>query len=269
MTAFFYHLTYDFRTGLRDRSLMLMNYLFPLFFYALMGALMGGINPGFLKTMIPAMIVIAMMTGEVLGLPNPIVSARELGIFRSFKINGVPALNIVTVPVISSMLHTIVVTAIITATAPVLFKAPLPMDWGYFILVALLANFALAGAGVLIGIVSPNSRSTILVAQLIFLPSMMLSGMMFPTSQLPETLRRIALLLPATHAMNAWSSLAYGLTPAIEPTASMVVLLLGGLLSFCLALYLFSWDNQNRRRQRAWMIALVALLPYLASAVLF
>ena len=36
MTAFVSHLSYDFRTGLRDRSLMLMNYLFPLFFFVMM-----------------------------------------------------------------------------------------------------------------------------------------------------------------------------------------------------------------------------------------
>ena len=32
MNAFGHHLTYEFRTGLRDRSMLLMNYLFPLFF---------------------------------------------------------------------------------------------------------------------------------------------------------------------------------------------------------------------------------------------
>ncbi len=269
MTAFVYHLSYDFRTGLRDRSLMLMNYLFPLFFYAMMGGLMGGINPGFLNTMIPGMIIVAMMAGEILGLPNPIVSARELGIFRSFKINGVPALNIVTVPVLSSLLHTIVVAVIITVTANPIFKAVLPVNWGYFILVGLLASFALSGAGILLGVVSPNSRSTILIAQLIFLPSMMLSGMMFPTAQLPETLRHIALLLPPTHAMNAWNGLAYGQPSVISPAASLIVLLVGGLLSFCLALYLFTWDNQNRHHQRSWIFALIAFVPYLVSAVIF
>ncbi len=47
MSAFIHHLAYDFRTGIRDRSKLLMFYLFPLVFFALMGGLMSSVNPGF------------------------------------------------------------------------------------------------------------------------------------------------------------------------------------------------------------------------------
>ena len=105
MTAFIHHFMYDFRIGLRDKSLLLLNYLFPLGFYVLMGLLMTGLNPTFALTMIPAMILVTIMACTLLGLPNPVVESRESGIFRSFKINGVPALSIVTIPVLSSMVH--------------------------------------------------------------------------------------------------------------------------------------------------------------------
>src|SRR5512136_1206415 len=114
MTAYVHHLTYDFYNGLRDRSLLLMNYLFPLALYLMMGALMGGINPTFRETMIPAMIVIAVMACTLLGMPNPIVSSRETGVFRSFKINGVPAASLLSIPVLSSLLHMILVSVLIT-----------------------------------------------------------------------------------------------------------------------------------------------------------
>ena len=76
MSAFLHHFLYDFRTGLRDKSLLLMNYLFPLGFYILMGLLMTGLNPTFAPTMIPAMILVAMMACTLLGLPNPVVELR-------------------------------------------------------------------------------------------------------------------------------------------------------------------------------------------------
>src|SRR4030042_801357 len=85
MTAFFHHFMYDFRTGLRDKTLLLMNYLFPLGFYILMGLLMTGLNPTFSPTMIPTMILVAMMANTLLGLPNPIVDSREAGTFRPLK----------------------------------------------------------------------------------------------------------------------------------------------------------------------------------------
>jgi ABC-2 type transport system permease protein len=269
MTAFMSHLSYDFRAGLRDRSLMLMNYLFPLFFYVMMGALMTGINPAFANTMIPALIIVGVMTNTLLGMPGPAVAAREAGIYRSFKINGIPALSILSIPVVSSLLHMAIVAAIITVTAHPFFGGLLPTQWGFFILIVFLSTFAMAGIGMLIGVIANGARSTMLIGQIFFLPSMMLSGLMFPISMLPPALSRIAMILPATHAMNAWNALAYGQTTTLNPYASVLALLAGGLIAFGLAAYLFSWDTQNTKRRLPAAIAMLALIPYALCAFLF
>ncbi|OGO65449.1 MAG: hypothetical protein A2030_09685 [Chloroflexi bacterium RBG_19FT_COMBO_50_10] len=267
MTAFFHHFMYDFRTGLRDKSLLLMNYLFPLGFYILMGLLMTGLNPTFAPTMIPAMILVAMMACTLLGLPNPVVESREAGIFRSFKINGVPALSIVTIPVLSSCVHIILVSTIITFTAGPLFKAGIPVNWGYFVLVLLLTAFTFASIGMLIGVVSPNSRAIVLFSQSIFLPSMILGGLMVPSSMLPPTLYRVSLLLPTSHAMNAWKGLAFGMEPAFDPRWALLILLSSGMIAFALAIYLFSWDSKNKQRDRNPFLALLTLIPYVLGAI--
>ena len=58
-----------------------------------------------------------------------------------------PALSILTIPVLSSLLHvTLIVSAIITLTAGPLFKAAAPVNWVYFVLVTLLATFAWPGS---------------------------------------------------------------------------------------------------------------------------
>jgi len=90
MNAFTNHFSFEFRTGIRNKTLPLMNHLFPLGVYAMMGLLMTGINPTFRETMIPAMVVFAILAATILGLPDPLVTAREAGIFRSDKINSVP-----------------------------------------------------------------------------------------------------------------------------------------------------------------------------------
>jgi len=38
MTAFVNHFVFEFKTGLRNSNLLLMNYLFPLAFYAILNA---------------------------------------------------------------------------------------------------------------------------------------------------------------------------------------------------------------------------------------
>lgn len=73
MSAFTNHFSFEFRTGIRDKTLLLMNYLFPIGLYIMLGLLMTELNPLFVETMIPAMILIAIMSGTVLSLPNPLV----------------------------------------------------------------------------------------------------------------------------------------------------------------------------------------------------
>lgn len=269
MNAFANHFSYEFRTGIRNRSLLLLNYLFPLAFYGMMGVVMVGINPTFREALLPAMVVFAIYSAAILGLPDPLVQARDNGIFRSYLINGVPRLNILSLPALTTSLHLVIVTAIISLTAPLLFDAPTPVNWAAFAVVFLATLFAAAGLGVLIGVVSPNSRATILFSQLLFLPSMLIGGLMLPYGLLPRAAQVAAQLLPSTHAMNAFRGLAMGQTADFWPWGSVLILLAGGLTAFGLAFALFRWDSHHTARRLPTAAALLALAPYAAGIVAF
>jgi ABC-2 type transport system permease protein len=197
-----------------------------------------------------------------------LVTAREAGIFRSYKINGVPAISILVIPALTTILHIVLVTIIITATAPLFFDAPSPVNWPGFVVTLLVTAFACAGLGVLIGVISPSSRMTVLWSQLIFIPSMLLGGMMIPYSMLPEGAGKVAQLLPATHAMNAFRGLAMDLTADFDPLGSLIILLASGVLAFGLAIYLFNWDRRNTTQRGHPLLALLALLPYAIGILL-
>ncbi len=269
MRAFINHFAFEFRTGLRNKDLLLLNYLFPLGFYLMMGVMMGQINPLFVETMIPAMAIFAVLSATILGLPNPLVEAREGGIFRSFKINGVPAISILSIPALTTAFHAVIVAFVIALTGTPLFKAPAPVNWFAFALLCLLAAFTCAGVGALIGVISANTRVTILWSQLIYLPSIMLSGMMVPTTMLPAALRKVGLLLPPTYALHAFQGLSQGQATDVNPWAAVAILIAGGLLAFDMALYLFSWDRQNATRRGHPAMALIALVPYIVGALAF
>ncbi len=268
MNAFVNHFSFEFRTGIRDKTQLLMNYLLPIGLYGMLGFLMTELNPDFSETVIPAMIIVAILFSMVLGLPTPLVAAREAGIFRSYKINGVPAISILTIPALTTILHMVVVAVIITATAPLFFSAPAPVNWAGFILFFLLAAFAHAGLGMLISVISSSTRATVLWQQLVFLPSMLIGGLMIPYSILPGALGKVGLLLPATYAVNVFQGLTQNQATAFDPLWSVLILLAGGILSFGLANYLFCWDSQNKTRRGHSLLALLALLPYVLGVVL-
>ncbi|MGC9334355.1 MAG: ABC transporter permease, partial [Anaerolineae bacterium] len=151
---------------------------------------------------------------------------------------------------------------LITATAPLLFDAPLPENWLCYVLVFAAMALACAGLSVLIGVVSPSSRMTVLWSQLVFVPSMLLGGLMLPYSMLPGIAAKFAQLLPATHAMNAFDGLAMGKVAVFSPWGSVIMLFASGILAFGLALYLFSWDSRNTARRGHPLLAFLSVLPY-------
>jgi ABC-2 type transport system permease protein len=269
MNAFLHHFAFEFRTGIRNKQMLLMNYLFPLGFYLLMGFIMPAINPPFREAIIPALGVFAILAATLLGIPDPLVNARENGIFRSYKINGVPSISILAIPTLTTMLHSIIVMLIIVVSAPLLFKAPLPVNWLAFVLIFVTFYLACAGLSVLIGVVSASSRMTVLWSQLIFVPSMLLGGLMLPYSMLPGVAGKFAQLLPATHAMNAYNGLAMLKAADFSPWGSVIVLAETALLAFALAGFLFSWDSRNTTRRGNPLLAVLVLLPAIIGIFLF
>lgn len=265
MNAFKYHLAFEFRTGVRNKQLLLLNYLFPVGFYLMMGLIMAEINPPFRESIIPAMTVFGILSATLLGIPDPLVNARENGIFRSYRVNGVPSLSILAIPALTTTLHLVIVAVLVTATAPMLFGAPLPVNWLNFVLILLAMALACSGLSVLIGVVSPSSRMTVLWSQLVFVPSMLLGGLMLPYNLLPAAAGKLAQLLPATHAMNALNGLAMGKVAPFSPWSSVAILCVSGLLAFALAAYLFSWDSRNTTRRGSPLLAWLFLAPYVVG----
>ena len=130
MSAFVHHLAYDFRTGIRDRSKLLMFYLFPFVFFFVVGAFMVQINPGFRAVMIPGMVLFAHMSSVLLSLPSALVQAREAGVFRSYRINGVPSGSIMAIPVIGALVHMAIVTLVIAVAGARLYGGAAPASIG-------------------------------------------------------------------------------------------------------------------------------------------
>ena len=88
-------------------------------------------------------------------------------------------------------------SAILYVIAPIAFDAKVPKNPGVYFcgLVVLIA--ASLGIASIIGLAVKDTANTSMFSILIFLPSIMLSGIMFPASLLPEALGIAGKLFPA------------------------------------------------------------------------
>lgn len=260
MTAVSEHLRFELRSMVRQPSQLLLSYLFPLGFFLFMGAVMPRLNPAAAATLVPAFALFAVFTGGILGLPAPLVESRRLGVTRSFRVIGVTDRAALGVPALANAVHGLAAATLVALVGPLLFDAAPPVHPVGFAGVLVLAAFAFTGLGSLIGVVSSDSRSTVLWSQSIFLPSMLLGGLLMPESALPEGLRRFSALLPTTHLMRLQDAFAYGRAPASGLWVDALAVFATGLVAFTLAGRLYGAEEQATGARRSlWVLA--ALLP--------
>lgn len=261
------HVGLELRTGVRDRTLLLMTYLFPLGFYVFMGAFMTEMNPDYSDVMIPGMAVFAMLAAAMFGLPSPLITARQTGVLRSYRINGVPTTAVFGVPAAMTVVHLLVVAGVIAVTAPIMFDALRVADAAAFGLVAVLAATTHVALGALIGVVSSNDRIAVLWSQLLFLPSVLLAGIIVPLEQVPDGFEPLSLLLPATYAMEAFRGLAFDAETVVAPWPAMAVLAAGAVAALALTRLCYAWDEHGAGRRLHPAFGALAVVPYLLTAI--
>lgn len=267
MSALGIHLSYEFRAGVRSPSMLLLNYLFPLAFYLLMGLVMIPLNPDFSAVLIPAMTLFAALTPTVLGLPGPLVEAREAGILRGYRVNGIPTVAILGVPAATTALHALIAATVIGLSAPLLFDVAVPSRPVAMVAVVLLAVFVFAALGSLFGVVSTDSRMTIIWSQAVFLPSMLIGGMMVPVDLLPQGMQPISFLLPTTHLMQLAEGWAFGRPTIVPPGWAAAALVATGLVASVQALRGFSWEPGTHERRLHPALALLVFVPLAVVAL--
>ena len=81
---------------------------------------------------------------------------------------------------------------------PILFEAALPTNLPLFFLALAIYVIVSLSIGSILGLVVKNQAKLTMIAQLVFLPCIMLSGIMFPIELLPKTFEIIGEIFPAS-----------------------------------------------------------------------
>lgn len=197
MNGFLYSLTLQWKLDIRSKSLLVTYYIVPLIFFLLMGGIFTSVMPEMDSTLIQSMIVMSVSMGSFLGLPPSLIEIYGSDIKKIYKANGVPIhLGLVTM-VLSAFIHLMITCMVILLLAPILFKANLPSQFLLFFLALAIYIFVSLSIGSILGLTVNNQAKLTMIAQLVFLPSIMLSGIMFPISLLPDFLQVIGHVFPA------------------------------------------------------------------------
>ena len=197
MGAFLYGISLQFKMDIRSRSLLVTCYLVPLLFFAVMGGIFTSIMPGSEKTLIQSMTVMGVSMGALIGVPPSLAEIYGTDVRKMYQANGAPLWYGLITLTVSAFIHLLIMSGIILAAASVMFHAEVPSGLlFYFVKLSLFIIASLGIAGVL-GMLEKNQAKLTMLCQAAFLPSILLSGIMFPSSLLPGILEKLGKVFPA------------------------------------------------------------------------
>lgn len=198
MNAFLYGVALQWKLDIRSKSLLVTCYVVPLIFFLLMGGIFTSVMPEMKDTLIPSMIVMGVSMGAFIGLPPSLIETYGSDIKKVYKANGLPLyLGLITMA-ISAFVHLMMMCIIIVLLAPILFEATLPNNLPIFFIALAVYVIVSLSIGSILGLVVKNQAKLTMIAQLVFLPSIMLSGIMFPIELLPKTFEMVGKIFPAS-----------------------------------------------------------------------
>ncbi len=188
----------------------------------------------------PGLVVVILMLLAALLTSQTIVREREQGTMEGLIVSPVTAREIVLGKLLPYIAIALADVALVAAAGRLLFHIPLRGDPLLVLALLLLYLLAALGLGLLISATAKNQQAAYLVAFIgTLLPTILLTGFIFPVSGMPRVLQAIVQLHPATHFMviaRATALKGAGLT-ALWPRAAALAALAAAVLALTAAAF--------------------------------
>jgi ABC-type transport system involved in cytochrome c biogenesis permease component len=253
------------RLHFRNRMALIYGYLFPTIFLISFWVLYRYDRVP-LAAHIGELLTITVMGGACFGLPTTLVSERERGVWRRYRLLPVST----AVLIAGTLTARFVLLALAAALQLALAMAigfPGPQHWPGLWLAFACVAVAFMGLGLVIAALADNVPAVQALGQCVFLPMLIIGGVAVPLASLPEWAQRLSLFLPGRYAVQAVQAAVTG--PGLREAAfSVIALLVIGAAGCVAGARLFRWDAEERfvaRPGRWW--AVVALVPWIAVGI--
>jgi len=149
--------------------------------------------------LLPGLVAILLTFSGTLLAAFAIVRERERGTLEQLMVTPASPLAVVLGKLLPYLLLGFVQLCFILLLMTQMFRVPVHGSLFLLLGLSLVYLFALLSQGLLISAFAKTQAEAMQLAQLFLLPSIMLSGYIFPIPSLPRPLQLIAQLLPASH----------------------------------------------------------------------
>ena len=228
----------------RNPSAAFFNFLLPLLFLALFGAIFSD-READLQVIVPGIAGMAVMSTTFSALAMNITFLRETGVLK--RIHGTPLPTSAYLAGIAgnAVTNTALQIGLITVAGSAVFGLDWPQDWLALVVFTSIGVVCFASLGVALAHAIPNFDSAPAYVNAVFLPVIFISGVFYDADNAPQFLRDIAEALPLKHLIDGLSGAMVTGEGLGSRGVALLVLALWAAAGVLLAIRGFSWDARR------------------------
>ncbi|MGB2676491.1 MAG: ABC transporter permease [Candidatus Acidiferrum sp.] len=254
------------RITLRNKAFLFFSLIMPLAIFFLYGSVFAKGKPEAVAYLMGPILSFTVM-GTFWGLSMQLVTWREQGILRRFRLAPIAA---------SSMIMSSILANYLLIMPTVIFELLLARfiyhvtSFGNLISVfvlVILGITAFGAMGLVVASVTNTMQETQIINQLLWFALIFLSGATVPLALLPHMVQRVGLFLPATYFV-------YGLQRAMLADAHLQTLgtvvfslLAWAALAAFISSQLFRWEPEAKLPRNAKLWAVATILPFVLLGI--
>lgn len=250
------------RLAMRNRAFLFFSLIMPIAFLFIYAGIFGRGNRQAMPYLLAEVLALTVM-GSFWGLSVQLVTFREQGILRRFRVAPVGASAMLASSLLSNYLLTLPTIVIEFFLARWVFHMTgMGNLAGVFVLVT-AGTVSFASLGLIVASVTNTMQETQIINQIIWFIFLFLSGVTVPLPILPKIVQGFALYLPATYLVSGLQRAMIDYAGPVNLGAELISMLGCALIAFLISAQLFRWDPEAKAPRRAKLWAVSAIIPFL------
>lgn len=260
MTAFIRQLRISLTLHYRNKMALIYSYLFPLIFLLAFYVLYRYESVPLVRHM-GELLTVSVLGGACFGLPTTMVSERERGVWRRYRLAPVSTAKLVA-STVTARFAILITAGLLQIALAFAVGMPVPKHPASLFLVFAFVSFAFIGLGLVMAMMADNVPAVQALGQCVFLPMLIIGGIAVPLASLPDWAQHLSAFFPGRYAVEALQACVGG--NGLRATGfNLVALTIIGLGGCIAGAKMFRWDAQQRFAAgsgKAWVA--VALLSW-------
>jgi hypothetical protein len=249
------------RLNFRSRQAMVYGYLVPVLFLVAFASVFRADSPLLLPRM-GQLLTISILGGACFGLPTAIVSDRERGVWRRYRMLPVGTAGLVIAILAARLVIVASAAALQIAVARLAYQTPVLPHPLQTLAAFMVVCPSFLGLGLLVASLSDDVPAVQALGQCLFLPMIMIGGVAVPLDVLPAWTRAVAGFMPGRYAVEAMQNGFNGAGGQVPAGFDYFALAVIGIAAGAIGAKIFRWEGGRRigRPARVWIAA--ALLSW-------